>query len=208
MMLRLSATALPLSLTLLAALVPPAHAQFKVVAPDGSVTYTDRPAAQANARVTSIGRNGAVQAVDVALPADLRQVAQRYPVTLYTGNDCAPCESGRKLLTLRGIPYAERRVASEDDAAVLEKVAGARTVPALTIGTQALRGFSETDWTAYLDAAGYPRESRLPRGWQAPALQAANDRATAVKPSASSPRADPATPAPVPEPPPAGSLRF
>jgi hypothetical protein len=42
-------------------------------------------------------------------------------------------------------------------------------VPSLTIGAQQLRGFSEADWVAYLDAAGYPRESKLPRNWQAPA---------------------------------------
>ena len=41
-------------------------------------------------------------------------------------------------------------------------------MPALTIGAQPLRGFSETDWTAYLDAASYPRESKLPRNWPQP----------------------------------------
>jgi glutaredoxin len=143
-----------------------------VVAADGSVTYTDRPRAEANARITTLGRGGAAQTAEVALPPELRQAAQRYPVTLFTGNDCPPCDTSRQWLLQRGIPYAERRVSSEEDAAALERAVGGRTVPALTIGAQPLRGWSETDWTAYLDAAGYPRESKLPRGWQGAPVQA------------------------------------
>ena len=148
-----------------------ALAQYKVIRPDGSVTYTDRPPIDAsNVRITPLGR--AVQAAAAAppsaeagLPIELRQAAQRYPVTLYASADCAPCDSGRRLLQQRGVPFAERRIASDEDALALERLIGGRTVPALTIGAQQLRGFSETDWSAYLDAAGYPRESRLPRNW-------------------------------------------
>lgn len=192
------------ALALLTAAVQPAWAQYKVVAPDGSVTYTDRPQADPRARVSTLSRNGALQPVDAALPADLRLLAQRYPVTLYTGNDCAPCESGRRLLQQRGVPYSEKRVSSEDEALMLERAVGGRTVPALTIGTQPLRGYSETDWTAYLDAAGYPRESKLPRNWQAPAVQPLIDRVATAKPAA--PTAT-ATEAPAPEPSP-GKVRF
>jgi len=150
----------------------PAWALYKVVQPDGSVTYTDRPPATTTARITTMGRGGAPAAqVDVSFPADLRQAAQRYPVVLYTSADCTPCDNGRRLLVQRGVPYTERRIVSEEDAMALERLSGGRSVPSLTIGAQPVRGLSETDWTAYLDAAGYPRESRLPRGWQAaPAL--------------------------------------
>ena len=204
--------AMPRQLGVWAALtlaLAPAWAQYKVVAPDGSVTYTDRPSANPNARVSSLGRNGSVQAVDTGLPAELRQVAQRYPVVLYTGNECAPCDAGRKLLQGRGVPYTEKRVASEDDAAALDKTIGSRTVPALLIGAQPLRGYSETDWTAYLDAAGYPRESKLPRGWQQAAAQPANDRPAPSRPAASAPSAPPARiDSPPPEVKPATGLRF
>lgn len=146
-----------------------AWAQYKVVQPDGRVTYTDRPSADGGARITTLGRNGAAApAADAGFPIELRQAMQRYPVTLYTSADCTPCDNGRRLLQTRGVPYSERRVASEEDAQALERTVGARTVPALTVGVQPLRGLSETDWLAYLDAAGYPRESRLPRGWQPP----------------------------------------
>jgi glutaredoxin len=102
------------------------------------------------------------------LPQDLRKLATRYPVTLFSTADCAPCEAGRTLLQERGIPFTEKLVVTEDDAVAMERVIGARTVPAVTIGAQALRGLSPPEWNAYLDAAGYPRESRLPKGWQPP----------------------------------------
>lgn len=160
---------LPAGLALLALSLcaAPALAQYKVVGPDGSVTYTDRPPSNENARVTALGRNApaAVASTDTALPAELRTAVQRHPVTLYTGEACAPCDEGRRLLQRRGVPYTERRVTTGDDAAALERLIGARTLPGLSIGAQPLRGYSEQDWTAYLDAAGYPRENRLPRNW-------------------------------------------
>lgn len=193
----------------LAASALPALAQYKIVGPDGSVTYTDRPPATTTSRVTAISRNGSTSAVpDAALPFELRAVAARYPVTLYTTNDCPPCDSGRQLLQQRGVPYSERRVASEDDAAVLERAVGGRTLPALTVGTQALRGMSSTDWMAYLDAAGYPRESKLPRGWQAPAATPLVERAPARQAAAAPP--PPAAPEPAVEapPPPESNIKF
>ncbi|MFN0186809.1 MAG: glutaredoxin family protein [Aquabacterium sp.] len=149
----------------------PAAAQFKIVGPDGSITDTDRPPPQAGgAKVTPLGRETrTVQAEGTPLPTELRQAVQRFPVVLYTSADCPPCESGRRLLTQRGIPLTERLVTHDDDAEALMRLTGARTVPALTVGSQALRGFNETDWHSYLDAAGYPKESRLPRDWKAPA---------------------------------------
>jgi glutaredoxin len=187
---------------LIMAVAVPAMAQFKVVQPDGSVTYTDRPPSSGNARVTPLGRLGNSSEPDAGLPPDLRQAMQRYPVVLYTTADCQPCDTGRKLLQQRGVPYSERRIVSEEEALALERVAGGRTVPALTIGAQPVRGYSETEWLAYLDAAGYPRESKLPRNWQTPEPAAAVDRAVPVRPA-------PTAAQRAPEPPPAqGGVRF
>jgi glutaredoxin len=164
-----------------------AQAQYKVVQPDGSTTYTDRPPVETNARITSLNRRGTRIAPDAieagsGLPVELRLAAQRYPVTLYTGNECQSCEAARRFLQQRGVPYAEKRVASEEDVLALERIVGARAVPALTIGSQPLRGLSETDWTAYLDAAGYPKESKLPRNWQSQPVQALVEKTAAAKP--------------------------
>jgi len=157
-------------LALLAALAAPAQAQYKVVNPDGSVTYTDRPPVSSNVRVTSLNRTGtrAARAQEIALPAELRSVAQRHPVTLYTMADCLPCAAARKLLQQRGVPYSEKTVITEEDATALVRLVGSRTLPAMSVGAQPVRGWSELDWATYLDVAGYPRESRLPVGWLVP----------------------------------------
>ncbi len=206
-----------MKLTLLAVLAAltlgsaPAVAQYKVVAPDGSVTYTDRPPPPtANVSVTALGRNAAAPAGggDPSLPLELRQAAARYPVTLYTTPDCPPCDSGRKLLQQRGIPYSEKRVASDEDAQALERLVGGRTVPSLGIGAQPLRGFNEADWSGFLDAAGYPKESKLPRNWPVPVATPLIERAAAAPPPATPPRAPAAPEIRSPEPPPANAPRF
>jgi glutaredoxin len=194
----------------LAGAAAPAWSQYKVVNPDGSVTYTDRPPIASNVRITPMGRLGrsAATAAEPGLPPELRTPAQRQPVTLYTSNECAPCDSGRRLLQTRGVPYTERRIVTEDDAAALERLVGGRTVPALTIGAQPLRGLSEADWAAYLDAAGYPRENKLPRGWQPPLVTPLVERSApavvaAPRPASPAPAPSPEDPAPTP-----GRIRF
>lgn len=197
----------PLMLLILAALPTlPALAQYKVVRPDGSVTYTDRPPIDSNVRVTSLNRKDLQQAAgpDTQLPLELRQAAARYPVTLYTSADCPPCDSGRKLLQTRGIPYAEKRVTTEEDALALERAVGGRSVPALNIGPQPVRGFSEGDWTVFLDAAGYPRESKLPKNWPVPMPTPLVEKNAPPPPRATVPTLPSAEP---PEPP-ATSIRF
>ena len=151
-----------------------ALAQYKVVAPDGRITYTDRPPTEAGNQVQPLRPGGgtagpATLPAGVLLPAELRPLVARFPVLLYTSSDCAPCDAGRKLLVERGVPFNERTVGSDDDLAALQRLTAGRTVPALSVGAQALRGFQETDWQGTLDLAGYPRESRLPRGYQPPA---------------------------------------
>lgn len=163
-------TAVPSRLAaLLAVALAPSWAQYKIVAPDGTVTYTDRPPAVDAARISNLGRSGAASSAaggGATLPFELRQVASRYPVTLYASSDCPPCDNARRLLLERGIPYSERRIVSEEDSQALSRLVGGRTLPSLLVGSQPLRGFNPNDWSSYLDAAGYPRESRLPRGWQ------------------------------------------
>lgn len=179
----------------------PAAAQFKIVNPDGTITYTDRPPQVApNARITNMARPGSptVTEPDLSLPADLRQPVARYPVTLYTTSECSPCDAGRQLLTSRGVPYTERQVGTEEDALVFERLFGTRTMPLLTVGSQPLKGLSDVEWGAYLDAAGYPRQSRLPRGWQA-RVAAMVDRAPAAAPAPARPEAAAPSPAPVVE---------
>jgi glutaredoxin len=197
----------------LACFALPGHALYKVVAPDGTVTYTDRPPPASTGRPVPLGgrNDGAsdVAAALASLPLELRQVTTRYPVTLYSSTDCAPCESARRLLASRGIPYVERRVVNEDDAEALNRLTGGRSVPTLTIGTQALRGFADSDWHSYLDAAGYPRESRLPRSYQQPpATPLVERQAEVATPPPQRPAPAPEPAAPPPPPPSPTGIRF
>jgi glutaredoxin len=141
----------------------PLYAQYKVVGPDGKVTYTDRPPASTSGKVSELGGRGGVAADNATLPLELRQAVSRYPVTLYaSAGACDPCDSARQLLRQRGIPYSERSVQSQEDADALERLSGGRDAPTLSVGAQTLRGLAPEVWNSYLDAAGYPRESRLP----------------------------------------------
>ena len=199
------------ALPLLALLVPtPAPAQYKVVGSDGRVTYTDRVPSAAEGQVSALGARSAAPAPAVVLPFELRQVAARYPVTLYaTTGTCEPCDAGRALLRQRGIPYAEKQVLSAEDSEALERLSGGRDAPTLTIGTQVVRGLSADLWNSYLDAAGYPRESKLPSSYQYKTPSPIVERREAS--AASRPDAQPAQlQAPPPEQvqAPSGSIRF
>lgn len=149
-----------------------AHAQgvYRIVGPDGKVTFSDRPPADAPAQAArTTGAAPAPASGNAALPYELRQVATRYPVTIYTGNDCAPCTSLRNALVARGVPFTERTVTTSEDAQALQRLSGSASLPFGSIGGQQLVGFSDVEWAQYLDAAGYPKQSQLPSNYRAPA---------------------------------------
>jgi glutaredoxin len=179
---------------LLAMLAPgAAWALYKVVGPDGRVTYTDRAPSDRAAKALN-PRSGAAAAAN--LPYGLRQVAERYPVVLYTGPACTPCDSARALLKDRGIPFQELTVQTSDDIAAFRRKEGTDQLPVLRIGSQQLQGLSTQDWLSYLDTAGYPASSQLPAGYAWPA---------AAPMTAPKPAATPAVPAPADLPPPAAA---
>ena len=195
---RLSALALLLRCAPVVAMVAclPSHAQYKVVGPDGKVTYTDRAPAGNDGKVTSLGARAAGPVLEVVLPIELRQVVARYPVTLYvTSGACEPCNGARQLLRNRGIPFSEKLILSAEDSEALERLSGGRDVPTLTLGAQNLKGLASDVWNAYLDSAGYPRESRLPANYQYPAATPVIERKEAAAPRAAVPRAEASVPA-------------
>ena len=147
--------------------VAQAQTVYRIVGPDGKVTFSDR----APEKVAPGERSSAVSVPDggtnnSALPFELRQAAQRFPVTLYAGAQCAPCDSARSMLVARGVPFTERTVASNEDLDALKKLSGGTNLPFGTIGGQQLVGYSETEWVQYLDAAGYPKQSQLPSNYR------------------------------------------
>lgn len=157
-----------LTALVLAGAAAPSHAQYKVIGSDGRITYTDQPPLAAGDRMSQLKTPRVMAPANAALPAELRQVAQRYPVTLYVSANCAPCDEARQLLRHRGIPHTEKSVVTADDGEALQRLTSGRDLPAVSIGTQVVRGLSISAWTSYLDAAGYPSESKLPATYQFP----------------------------------------
>ena len=144
-----------------------AQTVYRIIGPDGKVTFSDKPPANAEqGKIATTGTGAVAAASGTALPFELRQVASKYPVTLYSAPDCGPCATGRSLLSSRGIPYSERTVTSNEDIAALQRLAGESSLPFLTIGGQRIKGFSDQEWTQYLDAAGYPKTSVLPAAYK------------------------------------------
>jgi glutaredoxin len=152
-------------------LAGPAHAIYKVIGPDGKVTYTDTPPADNSAKVKPVavdGGGGGAPSL-VGLPFEVKQAASKYPVTLYTSKACNPCDSARQLLRQRGVPFAEKTLNDTSaDQAALERIAGTTSVPVLTVGQQQLKGLTPGEWHSYLDAAGYPKENKLPASYRQP----------------------------------------
>lgn len=178
-----------------AALCLPAHALYKVVGPDGKVTYTDRPPVSKENKVETVNTTTGGPST-AGLPYELRQTVQRFPVTLYTAATCGACDAARQQLRSRGVPFSERTVSNPADAAELQKISGKDTLPVVAIGAQVMSGYSESDVTSYLDAAGYPKKSALPANYSEPAATPLTARSAPPAPAAAPARA----PAPAPEP--------
>ncbi len=183
-----------------------AQSVYRHVDINGKVSFSDQPPAGAGAGAQTAVRGGTVPvaAAGSGLPYELRQLANRYPVTLYASGECAPCEAGRSLLMTRGVPFSERSVKTNADAEALQRLSGQTSLPLLTIGEQQLKGFSDAEWSQYLDAAGYPKSSKLPTGYRnAPAQPLVAQQAAATgqpeeieKPERAAPR--PRTDGPTP----------
>ncbi len=165
------------------------HAQqlYRSVGPDGKVTFSDQPPAAASNAKVSTGRGGTFSQSGGALPAELRAIVSKFPVTLYTTKDCAPCNSGRSMLSARGVPFNEKLVDSDEDNEAFKRLSGGTTLPMASVGSQQLKGFSEADWGQYLDAAGYPKSSMLPASYRNPAPASMVVKAAPAAPAASAP---------------------
>ena len=211
----LSVLAVSLACSLGGAVNAQAQGVQRIVGPDGRVTYTDRagpatspttpsttaPATEGKPSAAPSGNPSAPSAtLNVgSLPFLLRQSVQRYPVTLYTGDKCGTCVSARELLVKRGVPFTEKTVTTQEDAQVFAGLGAENVLPLTTVGAQRISGFLAADLNRYLDAAGYPAESQLPRSFRYPAPQALAPVAPAAPASSpSTPQAERAATPPAP----------
>jgi glutaredoxin len=130
----------------------------------GVVHFSDTP--PANARDKARLRNAGGGDSGPALPYELAQAARAHPVTLYTASSCGPCDQARTFLQQRGIPYSEKSVSTVEDSRKLKEAGSDGSLPLLLVGRDKLVGFQASAWNAALDAAAYPAQPILPRGYQ------------------------------------------
>jgi len=187
----------PLAIALLCATAG-AQQMYKYVAPDGTVSYTDKPPPATATKVEkkSAGGGGAASYDD--LPYELAQAARKSPVTLYTSLSCPPCDQGRKYLNDHGIPFSEKTISTGDDAAQFTKVTGASTVPVMSVGSSKQQGFSADQWNTALTSNGYPTNNQMPKSHRNPAPEPLVAAKVDAKPADAAPSAPAPTPAPAP----------
>lgn len=146
------------------------HAQtvYRIVGPDGKVSFSDQAPIRADSKASNAQTGAAIVSTNPTLPYDVQQVVGKYPVTLYTSDNCGPCNAARNLLMKRGVPFTERTISTAEDSTALQQLSGGNSLPFATLGRQQLQGFSGAEWGDYLDAAGYPSASKLPSGYRNP----------------------------------------
>ena len=141
---------------------------YRIIGADGKVTFSDKPPADASKATASTAAGKQLGAADEGLPYELRQIVARYPVTLYAGAACPPCNSGRQLLQSRGVPYTEHTISTPEDAEALQRISGSNSLPFVMIGGQRIKGYSEAEWSQFLNAANYPQTSMLSASYRNP----------------------------------------
>ena len=174
--------AIALALPTLMLAAAPAAAQYKWVASNGAVTYSDQPPPP-GVDGRAMNTKGAARGDDGGMPAALRDATSKYPVVLYTTPNCTPCQQARAHLAKRGVPFVERTVSSSADGESFRKAGFTdNSFPAMSVGRERLVGFEPGGWNQLLDMAGYPKSSMLPPSFkQMPSKPLAeSDRAVAA----------------------------
>ncbi len=199
---RLAAVALLLGGTAVAAL-----AQYKIVGPDGKVTYTDKPPTASDIRPT---KGTAAPSGSAGVPYETRQAMSKYPVTLYATKSCPGCDHARQALKARGVPFNEFSVSTDADFAAFQARFGGTTSPVILVGTQVMKGYSSNDLGSYLDAAGYPAQGHLGGYAWAPAMPLAPPGTVSASANAApaDDAASSAEPAPLLPPPSKNGIQF
>jgi glutaredoxin len=183
---------------------------YKVVGPDGKVTFTDKPPTAAQIKAPTNG--AATTAPGVAgVPFETRQAMGKYPVTIYTTKPCPACDNARQALRARGIPFNEYTVGDDTELSAYRSRFNATTFPSISVGSKNMLGYNPVDLAGYLDAAGYPAQTRLTGySWPpaAPLVPASARQAATAAPGADTTAAAASAPAPLLPPPSKSGIQF
>lgn len=124
---------------------------------DGKVHYGNKP--EENAVVVEQKKFGSAPGMsDDELPYNVRKAKQDFPVVFYVTASCGePCNQARAFLNKRGIPFAEKLLATKEEFDAYKAKTGGSGVPAITVGKTLLLGFEAGQWNSELDIVGYPK---------------------------------------------------
>ncbi|MEW5904526.1 MAG: glutaredoxin family protein [Pseudomonadota bacterium] len=130
---------------------------YRSIDSQGKVHYSDQPLPQAiEAEPVHVD---AAPTPDDSLPYETRRAKEAFPVTLYTGMDCVPCDAAIDFLQQRGIPYTEKHLIKQEEVEAYRKETGGLEIPSLLVGKTHLKGFLAEQWNKELDLAGYPKQA-------------------------------------------------
>lgn len=124
------------------------------------VGYSDQPPPSSATEVRRLIDN---RSDTDQLSYEMRRAVDLAPVSLYTSPTCNNiCDSARKLLSQRKIPFSEQSVTTQEQLDALKQLVGRDNpqVPVLVVGRQPTEGFAAPTWNNALDTAGYPKASR------------------------------------------------
>lgn len=143
---------------LLAATAATAQTTYRWIDPaSGRTVISDRPPPPGVKPVATTHGEAAADAPPLSYAT--RQAREKFPVTLFTAENCAaPCKQARELLNGRGVPFSEKALKSDEDIAALRRLLGGEpSVPTLAVGRQLTPGIEAGAWHRQLDLAGYPK---------------------------------------------------
>ncbi len=121
----------------------------------GRIHYGDQPLP--DAVDFDLYKSAPDPAADGSVPYLIQRAVASHPVVVYISDDCGEiCKSASAFLLKRGIPYSLVTLSSSEDIEQFKTRMHSDRVPTITIGNEALKGFSQSLWNAKLDQAGYP----------------------------------------------------
>ena len=165
---------------------------YRYVDPAGRVIYSDTvpPADAKNVEAKRLNPN-LIETDQVSMATQRAQ--DQFPVTLYTFACGDVCDRAEALLNRRGVPHTTIDVEKDPKGAEkMKKLTGDMQAPVLQAGDKLLvRGFSESQWQALLDTAGYPK-TPSPRRASLPPGTSKGAAATPPAPPAPAPFSQPA----------------
>ena len=131
---------------------------YKVVGPDGRVTYTnEKPPAGAKASVieSRVNSYSGPPVVSGKAPASKAPAAARPEIRMYATDWCGYCRQARQYFAQRGIRFTEVDIEKSPAGRAEYDRLGVRGVPVILVGAQRMVGFSEQSMSQLLKSTGY-----------------------------------------------------